>query len=169
MWVVRQGVCPRLLAARRLLLARQTSSLSDVNGQHIPSIGILREESNVWERRAVLAPHHVQALVKKGVKVVVQPSTRRAYSMFEYEQVGAELHEDLSTCDVILGVKAPNPETLVPHKTYAFFSHTIKAQEASMPLLDVCLHKVCQSWEKHNSAFLWRARSFHMTVHLKTT
>ena len=141
MWALTQGRCSGLFVARQFSQTR-CISLETGNSQCTPSIGILREESNVWERRAVLAPHHVQALVKKGVRVVVQPSTRRAYSMYEYEMVGAELHEDLSTCDVILGVKAPTPESLIPHKTYAFFSHTIKAQEASMPLLDTCLHKV---------------------------
>jgi alpha-aminoadipic semialdehyde synthase len=30
---------------------------------------------------------------------------------------------------------------LIPDKTYAFFSHTIKAQEANMPLLDAILEK----------------------------
>ena len=30
---------------------------------------------------------------------------------------------------------------LIPDKTYAFFSHTIKAQEANMPLLDAMLEK----------------------------
>ncbi|XP_065178945.1 alpha-aminoadipic semialdehyde synthase, mitochondrial-like isoform X2 [Sycon ciliatum] len=141
MWLLRQrSSCSALLAARGQIFSTSVRNGSSTS-QKSPSVGILREESQVWERRAVLAPHHVQALVKKGVRVVVQPSTRRAYSMYEYETVGAELHEDLSGCDVILGVRSPNPETLIPHKTYAFFSHTIKAQEAGMPLLDTCIHK----------------------------
>ena len=32
-------------------------------------LGIRREESSVWERRAPLSPNHVQSLVSKGVKV----------------------------------------------------------------------------------------------------
>lgn len=44
-------------------------------------MAIRREDVNVWERRAPLAPHHVRYLVKKGVKVIVQPSNRRAYPM----------------------------------------------------------------------------------------
>ncbi len=43
---------------------------------HVISI---REDQSVWERRAPLAPLHVRHLVKKGVKVIVQPSNRRAY------------------------------------------------------------------------------------------
>ena len=32
-------------------------------------LGIRREESSVWERRAPLSPNHVQSLVSRGVKV----------------------------------------------------------------------------------------------------
>ena len=42
----------------------------------------------MWERRAPLAPQHVRKLVKKGIKVIVQPSNRRAYPAQSYQQVG---------------------------------------------------------------------------------
>jgi len=35
----------------------------------------------VWERRAPLAPSNVRRLTHAGVKVIVQPSNRRAYPM----------------------------------------------------------------------------------------
>ena len=63
---------------------RALSSLSGVrwpDESKKPVMAIRRETINVWERRAPLAPHHVRKLVKKGVKVIVQPSDRRAYSM----------------------------------------------------------------------------------------
>jgi len=40
---------------------------------------------------------------------------------------------------VIFGVKEVPIENLIPNKTYFFFSHTIKAQEYNMPLLDAML------------------------------
>ena len=46
-----------------------------------------REDQSVWERRAPLAPQHVCKLVKKGIKVIVQPSNRRAYPAQSYQQV----------------------------------------------------------------------------------
>lgn len=49
--------------------------------QHGPVIAIRREDQSVWERRAPFGPTHVQKLVKQGVKVIVQPSNRRAYPM----------------------------------------------------------------------------------------
>lgn len=105
-------------------------------------MAIRREDINVWERRAPISPAHVAELANKGIKVLVQPSTRRAYTMDEYEKAGAIITEDLTPASLIIGVKAVPVDLLLPDKTYAFFSHTIKAQEANMPLLDAMLEKV---------------------------
>ncbi|CAH1245440.1 AASS [Branchiostoma lanceolatum] len=106
-----------------------------------PVLGIRREDYNTWEGRAPLCPAHVQQLVAKGVTVLVQPASKRAYSGKEYQAAGAHIREDLSEASVILGVKTAPPGELLPNKTYAFFSHTIKAQEANMPMLDAILEK----------------------------
>lgn len=60
----------------------------------------------------------------------------------EYVKAGGILQEDISEACLILGVKRPPEEKLMPKKTYAFFSHTIKAQEANMGLLDEILKQV---------------------------
>lgn len=104
-------------------------------------VAIRREDNSVWERRAPLAPHHVKQLIRNGVKVLVQPSNRRAYNMAEYAAIGAKIQEDISEAPVIIGVKVVPIDALQPNKTYVFFSHTIKAQEANMPLLDAILEK----------------------------
>lgn len=44
-------------------------------------LAIRREDQSVWERRAPFNPHVVRQFVKNGVKVLVQPSNRRAYPM----------------------------------------------------------------------------------------
>lgn len=59
-----------------------------------------------------------------------------------YEKAGAIIQEDISEASLIIGVKRPPEERVIPKKTYAFFSHTIKAQEANMGLLDDLLKKV---------------------------
>lgn len=66
-------------------------------------LGIRREDKNRWERRAPLAPIHVKQLVREGVRVVVQPSNVRIATDFEYQEAGAEISEDLTPCNVILG------------------------------------------------------------------
>lgn len=54
---------------------------------------------------------------------------------------GAVIREDISNASVIFGVKQVPIDSLIPGKTYCFFSHTIKAQESNMPLLDAILEK----------------------------
>ena len=61
-----------------------------------------------------------------------------------YQQAGATIQEDISEAPVIMGVKQVPVDKLMPDKTFCFFSHTIKAQEANMPLLDAMLRKVSQ-------------------------
>jgi len=104
-------------------------------------IGILREGKSKWERRVPLSPRHVQRLVANGLRVLVQPSTRRVFGDSEYVKVGAEIQEDLSPASFIVGVKEVPIANLLPERTYAFFSHTIKAQPYNMPLLDAMLEK----------------------------
>ncbi|KAH9635552.1 hypothetical protein HF086_003166 [Spodoptera exigua] len=45
------------------------------------TIAIRREDQSVWERRAPFSPTNVNRLVRQGVRVIVQPSNRRAYPM----------------------------------------------------------------------------------------
>ncbi|KAI9552494.1 hypothetical protein GHT06_022860 [Daphnia sinensis] len=113
-------------------------SYADVKGK---ILAIRREDQSVWERRAPLSPTNVRKLVRAGVKVLVQPSNRRAYPMQAYANAGAIIQEDIGEAPVIVGVKQIPIDFLLPNKTYCFFSHTIKAQEANMPLLDAMLEK----------------------------
>ena len=52
----------------------------------------------------------------------------RCFSDQEYEDKGAIINEDLSNCDLILGVKEIEPDLLIHSKSYMFFSHTSKIQ-----------------------------------------
>nr|XP_006122637.2 alpha-aminoadipic semialdehyde synthase, mitochondrial [Pelodiscus sinensis] len=108
---------------------------------HKPVLAIRREDISVWERRAPLAPKHVKELTNLGYKVLVQPSNRRAIHEKEYIKAGGIIQEDISEASLIVGVKRPPEGKLIPEKNYAFFSHTIKAQEANMSLLDEVLRK----------------------------
>ena len=114
------------------------------NNNAQPVIAICREESSIWERRAPFNPGHVSKLVKEGFTVLVQPSTRRAYSIAEYKLNGAVIQEDISEAHAIFGVKIIPPELIIPNKRYAFFSHTIKAQPENMNVLDALLAKVSE-------------------------
>ncbi|KFO28625.1 alpha-aminoadipic semialdehyde synthase, mitochondrial isoform X1 [Fukomys damarensis] len=106
---------------------------------HRAVMALRREDVNAWERRAPLAPRHIKGITNLGYKVLIQPSNRRAIHDKEYVKAGGILQEDISEACLILGVKRPPEEKLMSKKTYAFFSHTIKAQEANMHLLDEVL------------------------------
>uniref|UniRef100_A0A3Q3EDK5 Aminoadipate-semialdehyde synthase n=1 Tax=Labrus bergylta TaxID=56723 RepID=A0A3Q3EDK5_9LABR len=130
----------------RLLIRQGKRAPSCLNGQrryehHRAVIAIRREDVNPWERRAPLAPRHVKELTNAGAKVLVQPSNRRAIHEKYYMRAGAVIQEDISEASLIIGVKRPPEEKVIPKKTYAFFSHTIKAQEANMGLLEDLLKK----------------------------
>ncbi|XP_037452534.1 alpha-aminoadipic semialdehyde synthase-like isoform X2 [Triticum dicoccoides] len=106
-------------------------------------IGILAETVNMWERRAPLTPSHCARLMLGGGKhesgvnrIIMQPSTKRIHHDAQYEDAGCEISEDLSECGLIVGIKQPKLEMILPDRAYAFFSHTHKAQKENMPLLD---------------------------------
>lgn len=109
-----------------------------------PTIAILRECKNKWERRCSLTPNEVEKLVADGIRVLVQPSTTRCYTEDEFEDAGAIIQEDVTEADVFFGVKEVPIENLLEGKTYFMFSHIIKAQSYNMPLMDKFLEKKCR-------------------------
>ena len=128
-------------ATRPLLQLCKNTFTRALSSQQTGTIGIVREESYLWERRAPLSPLQVGQLVKQGHKVLVQPSTKRIFPHTEYERAGAAISDDLTEADLILGVKQLLVESIIPGKTYAIFSHTFKGQPANMPLLDSCIQE----------------------------
>jgi saccharopine dehydrogenase (NAD+, L-lysine-forming) len=74
-------------------------------------------------------------------ELLVQPSAIRAFNDETYSNVGITLQEDLSNCDVLMGVKELPIEMLISEKTYLFFSHTFKLQPYNSKLLRTVLDK----------------------------
>ncbi len=109
-------------------------------------LGILREEKFPPDKRTPLTPEQCLETQEKfpGVRVVVQSSRVRCYSDEAYQRKGIPVQEDLSPCDVLLGVKEASEKKLIPGKTYFFFSHTIKMQEYNRELLRSVLRKNIQ-------------------------
>lgn len=75
------------------------------------------------------------------VDIKVQPSPIRCYPNEAYHHYSVDLKEDLSDCEVLLGVKEVPIEQLMPGKTYFFFSHTVKEQAYNRELLRAVLDK----------------------------
>ena len=100
-------------------------------------IGILRETKVPLDSRVALTPKQCAELIKKHPKIsiVVQSSTSRCFSNDEYVQAGIEIVNDINDCDILLGVKEVNLDSLISNKTYFYFSHTIKKQPYNRSLL----------------------------------
>ncbi len=99
-------------------------------------IGVRHEDKNRWERRVPLTPAAVASLVgQEELDVRVQSSDRRVFDDAAYAEAGATVVAGLDGCDVVLAVKEIPAELLRPDTAYVFFSHTIKGQAHSMPLL----------------------------------
>jgi saccharopine dehydrogenase (NAD+, L-lysine forming) len=106
-------------------------------------IGVIREGKVPPDFRVPLTPQHCVEIEKNfpNVKVFVQPSPIRRFTDSEYLAAGVEMKEDLSDCDILMGVKEVPIDLLMPEKTYLFFSHTIKKQPHNQKLLRALLDK----------------------------
>jgi saccharopine dehydrogenase (NAD+, L-lysine forming) len=93
-------------------------------------VGILRETKNPPDRRVPLTPAQIAEMQDNypNVEFFVQPSDIRCYSDEEYEYLDIPLREDLSHCDILLGVKEVDKRTFIEGKTYLFFAHVGKKQ-----------------------------------------
>ena len=105
--------------------------------------GILKERKNPPDRRVVFTPNELLRFQEKypQAEIVVEQSDIRAFTDEEYAELGFELSDDLSDCDVLFGVKEVPVDALIPNKKYFFFSHTIKKQIYNRALLQAVLEK----------------------------
>jgi len=101
------------------------------------SIGLIREGKVPIDRRVPLAPQSARRIMDEfpEVEIFCQSSEIRAYTDQEYQDQGIKVVQEVDHCDVLLGVKEVPMDQLIPHKTYFFFSHTIKKQAYNRELL----------------------------------
>jgi len=106
-------------------------------------LGIIKEGKNPPDRRVVLSPDICNKLIKKykELTIIVESSNERFFDDNEYKKEGINVVNDLTNCDVLLGVKEVPIENLIPNKKYFFFSHTIKKQSYNKKLLQAVLAK----------------------------
>jgi saccharopine dehydrogenase (NAD+, L-lysine forming) len=106
-------------------------------------LGVVREGKTPPDKRVPLTPQQCVEVVKRfpDVEVFVQKSPIRAFADHEYADLGVTLSDDLSHCDILIGVKEVKIDDLIPGKTYLFFSHTFKKQPYNRKLLKAILNK----------------------------
>ena len=106
-------------------------------------IGLIKEGKIPADNRVALTPAQCKWIHKnlKDIVIVAQASNYRCFSDKEYLMAGAMVQDDMSDCDVLLGIKEVPINNLIPGKTYLFFSHTKKKQPHNQKLLQTILEK----------------------------
>lgn len=106
-------------------------------------IGLIRERKKLPDERVPLTPAQCRFVMDKypGINIVVEPSPNRCYTDAEYAAAGITLTEDLSACQILMGVKEVPVSELLEGKTYFFFSHTKKKQPHNKPLMQALISK----------------------------
>ena len=106
-------------------------------------IGLLREGKVPPDKRVPFTPRQAEEIVQRFpfVQIVCQPSDIRCFRDEEYLELDIPLQEDLSDCDILMGVKEVPIANLISNKTYLFFSHTIKKQPYNRKLLQEVLRR----------------------------
>ena len=108
---------------------------------HMKLIGLIREGKIPADNRVALTPAQCKWIHKNApdLRIIVQSSSNRCFTDREYHAAGVEVREDLSECEILLGIKEVPIDQLLEGKTYMFFSHTKKKQPHNQHLLQSIL------------------------------
>jgi alanine dehydrogenase len=107
----------------------------NVTQQEAMKVGILRETRRWKDRRVAITPEtaaRIQAAYPE-VELFVQHSEVRVHPDKEYRELGIPVVDDVSHCDVLIGVKEVEPSTMAEGKTYVMFAHVAKKQAYNQP------------------------------------
>lgn len=106
-------------------------------------IGIIKEFKTPSDKRVVFTPSKCVAAKKLFPKIefLIESSDVRCYSDKEYSDLGLSVVNDISSADILIGVKEVPINKLISNKKYFFFSHTIKKQPYNKDLLLSILDK----------------------------
>ena len=79
------------------------------------------------DKRVPFTPAQCVILQKEfGINLIVQPSAWRCFADVEYTALGIKLQDDVSDCDVLIGIKEVQKSEFIAGKKYLFFSHTFR-------------------------------------------
>ncbi|MEO5775492.1 MAG: NAD(P)-dependent oxidoreductase [Flavobacterium sp.] len=111
--------------------------------------GIIKERKNPPDRRVVFTPEELVRLQKEHPDAIVkvESSDIRVFNDEAYKNLGIEVADDISDCEVFFGVKEIPVDYLIPNKKYFFFSHTIKKQVHNRKLLQAILDKKIELYD----------------------
>ncbi|WP_142783800.1 NAD(P)-dependent oxidoreductase [Changchengzhania lutea] len=110
---------------------------------------LIKERKNPPDRRVVFSPTKLAEAKKQFPEAtfIVESSDIRVFPDEAYKNAGFEVTNDISDCDVMIGVKEVPINALIPNKKYFFFSHTIKKQPYNRKLLQAVLKKKIELYD----------------------
>lgn len=116
--------------------------LQDLELEGMLTIGLIKETKNPPDNRVAFTPTQCKWINQNlSIKIVVEKSESRCFKDEEFRKKGIEVVEDLSACEILIGIKEVAAETLIPNKTYLFFSHTKKLQPSNQQLFKTLIAK----------------------------
>jgi len=109
----------------------------------MPVIGLIKEGKVPSDNRVALSPKQCRYLLDQfpSWDIIVESSPNRCFKDREYQKEGIKVVEDISTADILLGIKEVPKDQLISNKKYLFFSHTKKAQTFNKALFHVMMDK----------------------------
>ena len=121
----------------------QLYSISLVMQPSTFKIGLIREGKTPPDKRVAFTPLQVEEIEQRfpDVKVVCESSEIRCFKDEEYKALDIDVTNNIQDCDILMGIKEVPAPSLIPGKTYLFFSHTLKKQPYNRKLLQAALEK----------------------------
>lgn len=109
----------------------------------MPVIGLIKEGKVPSDNRVALTPKQCRYLLDQfpSWDIIVESSPNRCYKDKEYQKEGIKVVEDISSADILFGIKEVPTNQLIANKKYLFFSHTKKAQTYNKALFHVMMDK----------------------------
>jgi saccharopine dehydrogenase (NAD+, L-lysine forming) len=109
----------------------------------MPVIGLIKEGKVPSDNRVALTPKQCRYLLEQfpSWDIIVESSPNRCYKDKEYQNEGIKVVEDISTADILFGIKEVPTNQLIANKKYLFFSHTKKAQTYNQALFHAMMDK----------------------------
>jgi saccharopine dehydrogenase (NAD+, L-lysine-forming) len=106
-------------------------------------IGLIREGKLPADNRVALTPAQCKWIHKNSsdVEIIAQSSSIRCFTDREFENAGVQVKEDISECEILMGIKEIPVEQLLHGKTYLFFSHTKKKQPQNQKMMQAIIDK----------------------------
>ncbi|MCX7548196.1 NAD(P)-dependent oxidoreductase [Xanthomarina sp. F1114] len=110
---------------------------------------LIKERKNPPDRRVVFSPEKLAEVRSQfpEASFKVEASDIRVFPDSAYKALGFEVTDDVSDCDVMLGVKEVPIDNLISNKKYFYFSHTIKKQPYNRKLLQAMLDKKIEMYD----------------------